>query len=250
MALTNEAFEGLMAQGGQLHAARDYDRALAVRYEAWHLTSGDSLDAGRAARDIAATYDRQRSPDDAHHWSHRALNIHNGLLESVPTVLRERAASAMYVGSVMLRKAVVDELGGSQDSNNEENPRRDITAVRQNAWSYLRSAMKNIELAEKAADIPVDQYRVNITGRASMAESLYGSRTKGLVLGITAVGLAARSESRANPTSGPTLSAAERVKAKGKAFQRGVAALGISVLASPKPNLRRRTALKVAQKAL
>ena len=239
---TNEAFEELMALGVQRHAAGDYIGALDVRREAWRLTPGNDLNAGRAARDQAASLDRLEWPEEAEYWARQAFNIHNAMpmRGDKSELLRHRAASAMYVGHVLLRRAVTDDLKGSTEGYDYG-----VEAV-----GYLRTALSDIDWAEKIAQIPIDQYRINITGRASMAESLYGQRSRGLKLGIAAVGLAFGSESPKNPTSDHSLSLRGRGQAKAYAFIRGMAAIGINFFASPKENWRSRTALRLTNRFL
>lgn len=239
---TNEAFEELMALGVQRHAEGDYIGALDARRKAWHLTPGDDLNAGRAARDQAASLDRLEWPEEAEYWARQAFIIHNALpmRGDKAELLRHRAASAMYVGHVLLRRAVTYDLNGSTEGYDYG-----VEAV-----GYFRTALSDIDWSEKIAQIPIDQYRINITGRASMAESLYGQRSRGLKLGIAAVGSAFKSESPKNPTSEPTLSRRGRLHAKTNALARGVAALGINIFASPKENWRSRTAMRLTNRFL
>lgn len=246
-------FEDLMGRAVTLHNQGDYKGALENNLEAYELASDGSIDKGRAARDCAAQYDRMHDTGAAQHWATLAFDIHNQSVlaaqntEAINTnqahcALRERAASAMYVGIVGLRKVISNELAnGAQDPTDKLIP---LGFVRQ-SWNDLSSAQ-----ILQGANPQIDQYQINAIRRVSIAESLHGNRKRALKLGASAVILAFKSESPKLDTATPKLSDKQRYKAKMKALAGGILALTVNGLASPKLNKRRKLALRVADYSL
>jgi hypothetical protein len=83
-----------------------------------------------------------------------------------------------------------------------------------------------------------------------MAESLVGSRLKGLIIGVIAVGLSLMSESPRIDAHNPVLSREERLRAKRNAFLGGAAAIGVGMLATQKHSRRRDLTLRLIDRAL
>lgn len=221
---SRDDFEQTMARAAGLHRQGYHEAALRERLQAFDSTPDGSLERGRAARDAAASYDRLGNPLEAHRWAITAFNTHNDLVmqEQPPSVvaLRERSASAMYVGAIGLRSAIVDGLGENRAGEAET-----LSYVRC-AWDDIRQVM-----TRRSSRLP-DQYAINAAGRVSIAESLIGSKKAGLGIGARAVLWSFLSESPRLETANLSLTPKERLRAKTRAFTRGVAAMGVGLLAS------------------
>jgi len=159
-------FESQMNQGIQAHADGDYLSALSHRLNAFAAIPPHPYDRGRAARDIAATFDRlgnQKLKDSSKatnqemagayaeyaYREHKKLSeIHN--LEST----REFTVSAMYMA---------------------------ISAARQNdginALKFIREGWRASKNLEDALGYP-HQYDVNMSGRVLGIEGLYGPKDR------------------------------------------------------------------------
>lgn len=240
-------FENLMGRAVELHGAGQYEDALAVSTEAYHLAPSNSLEKGRAARDNSARTDRLGRIDEAGQWAQEAFNIHDSLVRTMPIpsreAYRERAVSAMYVGVSGLRKVIGSWLYGLPATVDEDGPLQHMRIT----WNDIGHAKDQVR---RGIDRHVDQYEINAARRVSIAESLVGDRKRGLRIGARAVGLALLSESPRIDTSNPNLSPPQRMRAKIKAFVGGVAAVGVNVLASSHDERRQRAALKLADRTL
>jgi hypothetical protein len=230
-------FEALMQQGQQAHRQQDFDTALSLRLAA-HEVAADDMTMGRAARDVAASLDRLNYTESAIEWADRAWELHNNAVETaVPNALRERAASAMCCGGLALREAIQKEQAGTGHQPDSMRAR-----------FGLKLALNDILGFEENTGLGIDQYRINITGRAALSEALYGKRRRAISLGTIAVGFAFITESQgvAIPSATP-LPASERLKAGIRSAARGVGAITVAAL-SYRPT--RSTALRLANKLL
>lgn len=238
------AFETLMRQSTGLQHTGEYKDALAANLEAYKMAPDPSFEKGRAARDAAARLDRLGELQNAELFALEGFAIRSQLLlgMDIPSreAQRERAASAMFMGAIGLRKAIHTEING-EDVNNT------------GFLDYLRNSLEDLKAARAQSDginKIVDQYQINATRRVSMAESLFGNRKKGALLGFQAVGFALISESLKLDTANPSLTLKERLPLRKKVLLGGIAALSVNLLASPQENMRRRFALNIADKAL
>ncbi len=239
-------FEELMREAVIQHNLGDYEAALALSNEAYEMAPDNSSEKGRAARDNSARYDRLGKTEEAEQWADEAFNIHDGLVKSMDDpnreAYRERSVSAMYVAVNGLRKAIHAKQAGQTVDDLSFLDSMRLT------WSDLQKARAKANGLNRK----IDQYAINASRRASMAETLFGDRKIGLIIGAKAVALAFASESPMLDTSNPNLTTKQRLQAKKKALLGGVAALGISVIASPKKmnKKRQKLALKIADRAL
>jgi hypothetical protein len=252
----NESFEIYMDAGVQANNAGLHTEALDMRFAAYAAADGD-IEAGRAARDIGHSF--AALSDDGEHfvsgnlsngtiteqnaalagaYADHALWLHGQARKSrEPGAEREYRASAGYVGTMALRRAIAAEQDG----------RLDIKAIN-GARQYL---------AEAAAGSEDDQYTINFAGRYASAISLYESGVRGRSLARKAWRLAKQSESSELPHSTPNLSAIERKKAQWKAKSRAAGAFvvglpGMSIQAAPEgtPKRLRSMALKLADRLI
>lgn len=268
MEFDRQHFEDIMADAVRIHVMGNYTSALARSNTAYEMAPVNSTWQGRAARDIAARYDRLNNPVEAEKWAQKAYSIHNGIVRSMEpepdySALRERAASGMYVGAIALRREL---QGGSQAQTS-----KDVSPLTylERAWKDVQSAKTAPKTAvemsghadaeveddngEEAAGSPrsnIDQYEINLARRFSIAESVLRDPVRGARLGVRAVRLSFMSESPRLATSNPDLSSGGRRRAKVKAFAGGLAAISVAVLATPKEGRRRNIALKLADRSL
>ncbi len=248
MEFNKEQFEAFMNDGVRLHNLGEYEAARGQSLEAYNMAPNNSLEKGRAARDISARYDRLGQNDEAERWANEAYDIHNALVISTEPpnrdAYRERSTSAMYLGVMGLRKVIKARLEGTDAQPNLTSFVEDKMAQ---SWSDIQTAKRQ---ATSKIDQKVDQYEINVSRRVSMAESLVGHRNIGLQIGAKAVFLAFASESPRISTSNPELSQQDRLRAKAKALAGGIAALSVGILASPKGNRRQQLAYKIASRTL
>ncbi len=229
-------FEDLMRSAQSAHLNQEYQTALVLRFKA--LGVADTLsEQGRASRDVGASFDRLGDTTNSGHWAQEAYLFHDdAVIAKEPGALRERAASAMYVGGIALRSAVQLERAGEEH-----------ISLAEKGLDYLGKGLENIKEHEREHGGTIDQYRINMTGRVAIAEGLYGSRKRGLSLGAKAVGLAFLSESAMTSTYNLAMPREEKRKARINAGMRGIAAIAVSLL-SIRPT--RKIALRTAERAL
>ena len=238
------AFEDLMRRSVELQRESDYKNALDANIAAYGIAPDNSFEKGRAARDAAARHDRLGNTGEAERWAMEGFAIHNDIVETgdrpAREAYRERAASALFVGVIGLRSAIHARQSGK--------------AVEDTGFlTYLRSTLEDLKAANTHADginQKVDQYQINATRRVSMAESLFGKRKSGGMLGLQAVALAFMSESPKLDTANLTLTLHERLSIKKRGLLGGVAALGVAILASSHNDTAEKFALRVADKTL
>jgi hypothetical protein len=237
----NFDFEEAMQTGLEFQRDGMHEEALAVRLAAYHAAADGSIERGRAARDISASYDRLHMPSSAIEYAEDAYDIHHALVwKGLREARRERAASAMQVGGMALRAAI------SLERQNLTGP--DLQDAIWKARDMLQKADKDIKHEERKKP---DQYRVNLTGRRALAEGLYGRMTRGLKLGMQATALASVSESPrfiANTT--PDLSTRDKLKVRARAALRGIVAVGVTAMRVVPGTRVRKLALTLADKAL
>lgn len=247
MSFDKSRFEGMMSQGVKLQAAGDHEAALDIRREAMFFAQTDDtlLEHGRAARDMSASYDRMGRPKDALTMASTALSLHKGALLRTEgyAELREFSASTMQLGSLMLSGAILSELEQGSDTASE---------MGEEALGVLVEALDCIH-GENEDSIPVvDQYEVNMMRRVSIAESLYGDKKGGFILGANAVflGLLSESPSFVQNTE-PSLTLLEKMRAKAKGVVGGLGAVGVAAIEYlPGGKVGRKVSLKLAKKVL
>ncbi len=239
-----------MIQASHFHSHGQYTEARLHNIRAFRIAPEGSSLQGRAARDIAAQYDRSGDITNTILWADRAYAIHDSLLSQVEDnmpddlqeALRARGASALYCGVGRLRQDIQAQKAGQATE-----PTATLFYIRQ-AWTDLEQARR---LARPDAFPRVDQFQINTARRVSIAEAIDGDRQKGLAVGAFAVFIAFASESprfalHPNPKSTST----ERLSAKTRALAGGLAALAVSVVTSKTSMPRRQLALRIASKTL
>lgn len=236
-----QAFEELMQRSLHLQRQGLHEEGLEANTEAYMLAPDNSFEKGRAARDSAARLNRLGRLDEAESRALESFTIHNTLFLEMgknPSreAYRERSVSAMFVGIAGMHRAIRTKQNGE--------PVEDTKFI-----DYLRSTLEDLEQAKSQAESVnkiVDQYQINATRRVSMAESLFGERKSGAILGLRAVALAFMSESPLLDTTNPSLTFRERVSVRKHALLGGVAALAVNILAFSRKDKRQKLALKIA----
>jgi len=248
MAFNETLFASHMAQGVGLQAVGEHRLALDVRLEAHGMAPEGSLEQGRAARDVSASYDKLDDLGAAGPWAQKAYQIHDRLVETAGAdvqatiaAARERSVSAMYVGINGLRRYAHGRRDGKTHEQLQEQADSAVIMMRL-TWSDLCAVR---ELSGRRQ--PVDQYEINAARRVSVAESLFGSHGKGLRIAGRAVLIALRSESRSLPTSSSEMSTRSRLVAKRNAMIGGLAAVAVGLTAWG-DTLRRHVALPIAER--
>lgn len=234
-----------MKRGVALHAAGEYEDAALVRLEAFDIATPQSTEQGRAARDVAACYDRMGDADQAVNWATVAYGLHDAVVRTYSAphrpALRERAASAMYVGAIGLRGSIVELQQGLLPSGTMP-------------IDTLRHAQYDIRMARSLApgqlDRRIDQYGINLARRLSIGETLLGDRSRGLIEGAKALVYAPMYESPWLGTSASELSMQQRFRAKAKAAAGAAAAIALGMVHSRKPGPRQQLTLKLASRTL
>lgn len=229
-----------MATGVELNNTGQHEAALAVRFEAFALASSDTLDAGRAARDISHSLMRIGDITLADAYAEYAVHTHEDTWDRGDTgAEREYRASVGHMGTLALRRAMLSEATDTFDA----------LAARE-ARDYLTEAVGGPH---------DDQYTINFSGRRAVAAGLYEGEKQGRYTAREAYHLGRRSESPEFPYSTPQLSEKEHAAARRKGMIRGVAAYAVSVLANvttpvaeeaPKYGLRRKAALAIASRII
>ena len=239
----NNNFEQAMANGVALQLKGNHEAALESRREAYFIAEPDSIEQGRAARDMSASFDRLNQPENAWTYALEAAAIHGNLaiadVEDM-SVRRELGASQIYAGAIGLRSTIVIELEtGDIDTQKADS-----------SIHMFTDANKNLEKTETHRP---DQYRINGVRRWALAEGLYGKAIRGLYLGVKAGALATISES---PLFVQNAAQEMKIYEKLKVRARGVAGSAVAVAVSalgvfePVKKRTRRLALMLANKAL
>ena len=204
-------FETLMQNGIDAHAKGEYDSALTYRLQAFELGEyPQPWDRGRAARDVAASYDRLGDTQRATTYAATAYKEHSDLRDKhIERGAREFTVSAMYAA---------------------------ILAVRQNqgerALRYIGDAWSTSEEL-KAEHSKPHQYDVNLVGRVAGIEGVFAKPTKRTrEIGKLAVQYAKISETNQVLEPNTRKTEAEVKEAQRKALIRGWAARSIVWLQS------------------
>lgn len=221
-------FETLMQNGIDAHAKGEYEDALVYRLKAFELGQyPEPWDRGRAARDVAASYDRLGDTERATTYAATATKEHGELRDQQSERgAREFTVSAMYSA---------------------------ILAARQNqgeqALRYIGDAWATSEDLKAKFDKP-HQYDVNLVGRVAGIEGVFAKPTKTTrEIGKLAVQYAKLSETNQVLEPNTRKSEAEVKEAQRKALIRGWVARSIVWLQSfPSRRFTKPIARKVLNK--
>lgn len=245
---TNNLFEQEMQLGVAAHMHGDYSTALAHRFAAFSGSSR-SIEAGRAARDIAASFDRlggsQRIEPDSYPYVASNSILANAYAEYA---YREHKAAMVDVD-----RAVADE------ASREFTVSAMYAAIRAARSNKGADALEYIREGWNASSVlwirngKPHQYDVNIAGRVAGIEAVYGEKPTPLLTrkaGNKALKLAMYSEDPKKILgANESLDAKQIRRAKGKALIRGLAAqaiIGLEML--PTRSLTEPAAKKFLQK--
>jgi len=248
MSDSTEHFERLMAGGVHQQRNQAHQAALNQRMAAYGTAPADSVEQGRAARDISASYGLLGNIDSAGEWALRAYDIHNDWVNRDPLnsttwhLRRERAMSGLYVA-----------INGYHRYRQGASPQQTLVED-MNMFDLAEQTLADIRAARGMAprwlDRRIDQYDINALRRVSVFRSLAGNRAAGLRTGLLAAVVAPLSESPYLATSTPELAAAARTRTKIRAFGGACGAIVVSVLASPNRSVRRRAAELIADRII
>ena len=215
-------FPGVMEAVLKAIREKEFGRAAILASLAHNLAPNLSEQA-RADRDLSAAYRHQGDYDESEKWATEAVVQHEALVEEDKnrSTLRELGASIATLGTLQLQRIATDP-----SYDNQENSQR--------AAENLSKGLRYIEESRKHTtdrSRKIDQYDINFTARTGFAEALAGDTKRSLALGARAMWLAFSSESPKIDTSNPNLTAKERLKAKSRAFVRGVGAVAVAAVA-------------------
>ena len=145
-----------MQAGVEAHAKQDYDNALTYRLQAYELGNyPQSWDKGRAARDVAASYDRLGDTGLAELYAGAAYEQHARLNnQGIEQGSREFTVSAMYAAIIAAR----------------QNRRSDALRFIGEAWGVSESLRGRFGQPH--------QYDVNLVGRVAGIEGTFSKPTK------------------------------------------------------------------------
>lgn len=226
MIQANTQFEHEMQQGLAAHRRGDYSSALMFRFAAFSEKT-DSIEAGRAARDIAATFDRlgENSTDLP---AQRGYVIDNSILAN---------AYAEYAYREHHAKMSDTDSGVADTAAREFTVSAMYAAIRAARNGEGVNALELIREGWNASSVlwirngKPHQYDVNMAGRAAGIEAVYGDKPTPLMvrkLGRKSLKLALYAEDPQKVLGANNqLNAREIRVAKGKAFIRGLAAQAI-----------------------
>lgn len=233
-------FEELMTKGVGEHQAGRYEAALEPRLEAYAHAEPGSIEAGRAARDLAATFDRL-GPDKPHGgcqsnrimaaaYAEHAYRIHRRLagntnVETDPQAVHELTPSALYMAIVAARQAL--HRGVRRQFQDPSDPSLSKQNLRQEALRFAREAR---QLGSNLFGINGrwHQYDLNVSGRIAGLEGLWGDATQGLMLAIEAQRLALLSETPALLGATEQTTPEVEARAQRKAMVRAKAAMAVA----------------------
>lgn len=232
MIQANAQFEYDMQQGLTAHRRGDYSSALTFRFAAFSEKT-DSIEAGRAARDIAATFDRlgESSTDFptqhgyvidngilANAYAEYAYREHHAIMSDTDTGIADTAAREFTVSAMY---AAIRAARNGEGANALELMREGWNA---SSVLWIRNGKPH-------------QYDVNMAARVAGIEALYGEKPIPRMtrhLGAKALKIALYSEDPQKVIgANEQLSAKEIKVAKGKALIRGLAAqtiIGLEIL--------------------
>lgn len=223
--LTNEISRGHFDEAVQLG-----EKALAT--EELHGEGNEPL-LGEVYRNMAAASDRLGQTDAALNYIDQAYDIHDTAVDENSGVetLRERSATASYVGVFALRAYLLAE---GRDE-----------ALADKARLMTRQAEQDMaKVNQLSKEEDADQYEINMASRWGMVESLVGDKQRGLALAGRAIRLAWQSER--DQQKG--LTGRDILRARTRAALRGMAAVAVN--AASRFGATRGMAEKIALKTL
>lgn len=187
----------------------------ALEMEELHGEGNEPL-LGEVYRNMAAVSDRLGRNDAALRYIDQAYDIHDVVANEnpAPDTLRERSATASYVGVFALKTYLLAD--GCRDE-----------ALADKARLMTRQAeldMAQVNQLSKEED--ADQYEINMASRWGMIESLVGDKQRGLALAGRAIRLAWQSE--LNQQKG--LTGRDVLRARTRAALRGMAAVAVNAM--------------------
>lgn len=239
-------FDELMQRGD---AANARNLADAISYAALAYTRAEplSVDQGRAARGLAARYERldndvhanslvinslgytatgvQGLPRSARGWLSMAKDIHTVAKERNPhdiAATRELSQDHMYLGLFAAKRHIRREIaGGLVPAQQYHDALTDLEIS-------LSLVAEAAEMRKKQGGHPVDQYKINQLARFSIVLGLAGEQLRGRPYAQEARAIAPLAESPALDTSNTSLTPQQRAEAVHRATRRAQAALLIN----------------------
>lgn len=196
-------------------------------------SEGNELLLGGVYRNMAAASDRLGQNDTALKYIDQAYDIHDAAANENPEfeTLRERSATASYVGIFALKSYLLADSGDE--------------ALADKARFMTRQAeLDMVKVDQLSKKKNADQYKINMASRWGMIESLVGDKRRGLVLAGRAIRLAWQSER--NQQKG--LTGRDILRARTRAALRGMAAAAVN--AASRFGATRGIAEKIALKTL
>lgn len=224
--LTNEISRGHFDRAVQLG-----EKALAMEEL---RDEGNELLLGEVYRDMAAASDRLGRTDAALNYIDQAYDVHDAVANAnpAPDTLRERSATASYVGVFALKTCLLAD--GCRDE-----------ALADKARLMTRQAEQDMaKVNQLSKEEDADQYEINMASRWGMVESLVGDKQRGLALAGRAIRLARQSER--DQQKG--LTGRDVLRARTRAALRGMAAVAVN--AASRFGATRGMAEKIALKTL
>ena len=224
--LTNEISRGHFDE-----AVRLGEKALVM--EELHGEGNKSL-LGEVYRNMAAVSDRLGQNDTALKYINQAYDIHNAAANENPgaETLRERLATASYVGVFALKAYLLAD------------GRRDEALADKARFMTRQAEQDMVKVDQLSKKKNADQYKINMTPRWGMIESLVGDKRRGLALAGRAIRLARQSER--DQQKG--LTRRDILRARTRAALRGMAAVAVN--AASRFGATRDIAEKIALKTL
>ena len=188
---------------------------------------------GEVYRNMAAASDRLGQTDAALNYIDQAYNIHDTAVNENSGVetLRERSATASYVGVFALRAHLLAEG-------------RDESLADKARLMTRQAELDMAQVNQLSEEENADQYEINMASRWGMIESLVGNKQRGLALAGRAIRLAWQSER--NQQKG--LTGRDILRARTRAALRGMAAVAVN--AASRFGATRGIAEKIALKTL
>ncbi|HUC89576.1 MAG TPA: hypothetical protein VMR45_02140 [Patescibacteria group bacterium] len=195
------SFTDVMANAEDCHARGSYAQAAELFQQGYdtaaNATPPDLLNAGRAARGVAASGLRDGQPD-AESWLDTAASLQASALKSaieggeetqIYSARRELVQTDVVIGQMLLGRCI--SMGSRGEMPEPE--------LKERTLKHLRGAWSN--LGELDTSEQPDQYRINAASRFAVAETLLGDVEQGRRIARQAWRLAWRSESPELPTA-------------------------------------------------
>lgn len=220
-------FDRLMLDAAKYHSSGDYIEAVARRLEAYELAPEDSLDRGKAARDVATSYSKLGLVDDADKYAKEAYDIHKSFVElsEFPSAehMREFRASA-FCRAVNCYREYVDAKSSGIN----------IEPLKTQAIGYIREAWYGLDDGEPYSRPKVSQNDIDMIAGVAAIEARVGDIYTALELGAISVPLAFMSKSPKLETVATNLDKSERIKSRKRALFRGIGSLAVVVMSLSK----------------